>query len=100
MEGCVLLLVLKLSPRRQIHLPGVMLNCIVIIAFPFVLFRRLALRCAALSNKVFENSSSKFSCCDKEEEDSHFLTGASCGQEFWFAPSVRIICYLIVKPHT
>ena len=30
------MLVHKLGPRRQIHLPGVMLNCIVIIAFPFV----------------------------------------------------------------
>jgi hypothetical protein len=112
MEGYLLLLVYKLGPRRQIRLPGVMLNCVVIIAFPFVSYHRLALsclalpcldlalRCAALSDKVFENSTSEFSCCGKAEEDSHFLTGASCGQAFGFAPSIRIICYLIVKPHT
>jgi len=52
MKGCLLLLVHKLGSRRQFHLPGVMLNCVVIIAFPSVSFRRLAclaLPCLALS---------------------------------------------------
>lgn len=38
MEGYLLLLVHRLGPRRKIHLPGVMFNCAVIIAFPFVSF--------------------------------------------------------------
>jgi len=49
MEGYLLLLVHKLGPRRQIHLPGVMFNCVFIIAFPFVSFRHLAFSCLFLS---------------------------------------------------
>jgi hypothetical protein len=60
MEGCLLLVMHKLGPRRQIRLPGVMLNCVVIIAFPFVSLRRLALPCLSLPDKVFENYSSDF----------------------------------------
>jgi hypothetical protein len=43
MEGYLLLLIHKLGQRRKNRLPRAMLNGLLIIAFPFVSFRRLAL---------------------------------------------------------
>jgi hypothetical protein len=68
MERCLLLMMRKLGPRRQIRLPCAMLNCVLIIAF--LAFRFVVTSCFLLPDKVFEDytRSSDLSSCGKEEE--------------------------------